>query len=619
MSIEHVEDLLSAYLDNALTQEEQAQVATHLHTCVACSTVLADFRRFDALLAKQPRVSPGVALHERIFSSPEYLQLIGDMPRQFIYSNPSANSVGSGQAVPQKRVRLDDASRPRLVSIPGKGASRSEQETKARIRVPQRQNMHIQRFMQILIAACLLLTLGVGSFIGWNLWQEQGKTAHNTSPGITPPQALHQGRLLSAGMRFVFLHDGSLWSAPEDGSTQAVRLTPPTVVVAPHWLVSPPSSNHVAGNLLAYVDMKHGYIHIIRSDGQSDTSIKQPLLQNTSEASWNTATGSAILNSLSWSPDGHILAFIAGPTETSTLFLYSISTTQIQTIVLPDKGSVSHLVWSPNGVRIVFSFTHDAVTSVLDYNVVTREVLTVAPVVATLHNPSDTVLTLDWVPSNAEPAITWSIGTQGHIHSIWLRHVGDANGADGVQPLSSGEYTQAVYSRSGEQGLGGWLLVRTLTANTDTVLTLTLTGKFSPVVNGSQIDVVQWTSDGKHITYFDSFVSGIGTLHSIDMTNNRNMLIARTVYSNIAPVWSSDQRYLLYSTGTGSFVTDVENGKTQIAVHSTASALVWSATSSSVVIVTTRRDIHIADIYKNTAKILSIEDVTGPIMWTQIP
>ena len=29
-SIEHVEDLLSAYLDNALTQEEQGQVASHI-------------------------------------------------------------------------------------------------------------------------------------------------------------------------------------------------------------------------------------------------------------------------------------------------------------------------------------------------------------------------------------------------------------------------------------------------------------------------------------------------------------------------------------------------------------------------------------------------------------
>ena len=76
MSTEHVEDLLSAYLDNALTQEEHAAVALHLQTCAACNAVLTDFRRFDMLLAKQPLVSPSVALRERIFSSKEYLELM---------------------------------------------------------------------------------------------------------------------------------------------------------------------------------------------------------------------------------------------------------------------------------------------------------------------------------------------------------------------------------------------------------------------------------------------------------------------------------------------------------------------------------------------------------------
>ena len=613
MSIEHVEDLLSAYLDNALTQEEQAQVATHLQMCAACSTVLSDFRRLDTLLAKQPRVSPSAALRERIFSSPEYLELIGTMPEQAANSI-SVDDVRNQLTVPSKGIHLDEVSRPRLISIPGnKKSPLSEQETKVRIRVPQGQNIQIQRFMQILIAACLLLTLGVGSLIGWNIWRDQGRTA-NSASGITPPQSLHQGPL-SAGMRFVFLRDGSLWSVPEDGTTQAVRLTPTAVTVAPHWVVSPPSSNHVAGNLLAYIDTKLGYVHIIRSDGQSDTLIKQPLLQNTSEVSWNTTTGTTILNSLSWSPGGNTLAFIGGTAETTTLFLYSTSTNQIQPIALPDKGSISHVVWSPDGVRIAFSFTHTTVTSVLDYNVVTRQVLTVA----TLSNPDDTVLTVDWAPTSNTPAITWSVGTQDHVHSIWLRHVGDANVTVGAQQLGSGEYAQAVYSRAGEQGMGSWLLVRALKANTDTMLTLTLTGAMNIVANGSQIDMVQWTPNGKHITYFDSFASGVGTLHSIDTTNNNNIVVARTVHDTPAPLWSSDQQHLLYSTETGSFVTGIENGKTQLVVQSTASALTWSTTSPYIVIVATQRDVNIVDIHQNTTKVSSIEDISGPIIWTQIP
>ena len=119
----------------------------------------------------------------------------------------------------------------------------------------------------------------------------------------------------------------------------------------------------------------------------------------------------------------------------------------------------------------------------------------------------------------------------------------DVNGLDGVQQLGSGEYTQAVYSRSGAKGIGGWLLRSTLTANT-LLLILTLMGTVSTVANGSQIGVVQWAPDGKHITYFDSFASGVGTLHSIDTTSNSNTLIARTVSATPLPLWSSDGQHI---------------------------------------------------------------------------
>ena len=610
-SIEHVEDLLSAYLDNALTQEEQSQVATHIQTCAACSAVLADFRRLDTLLAKQPRVSPPTALRERIFSSPEYLELIETMPGQYTNNTRFIGDVEKQQTASSQVTRLDGTSRPRLVSIPGnKKSPLSDQETKARIRVPQRRNMHIQRIMQIGIAACLFLTLGVGSFVGWNLWRGQGKTAQGTSSSIAPPQSLHQGGPLPAGMRFVFLHSGSLWSGPEDGSTQAVRLTPSTVVVGPHWAVNSMLSGYSAGNLLAYVDTKQGYIHVIRSDGQSDTVVKQPLLGNVATSSWSTPAGLAILSSLSWSPDGQTLAFIGGTTGTSTLYLYSTSTNQVQTVALPSKGTISHLIWSPNGVRVAFDFTHGATTSILDYNVVTHEVLTIT----TLNNSNDTVLTLDWASTNATPAITWSVGTQGHVHSIWLRHVGGVNGLDAIQQLDGGDYTQAVYSRSGANGMGGWLLCGTPTTNTLSVLTLT--GTVSTVANGSQIGVVQWS--GKYITYFDSLASGVGTLHSIDTTNNSNTLIAHTVSATPLPLWSSDGQHILYNNGTHSFVADMHSGKIQLSVSGSITTFAWSTTSPYRVIVGTQQGVYVVDTRSNTAKSLSGANAAGPIGWTQI-
>ncbi len=77
MNCEQVEELLSAYLDNALAPEERRVVAVHLHQCTRCSSILADFRRHDALLSQLPRVNPGQDLRERIFSSSEYLELTG--------------------------------------------------------------------------------------------------------------------------------------------------------------------------------------------------------------------------------------------------------------------------------------------------------------------------------------------------------------------------------------------------------------------------------------------------------------------------------------------------------------------------------------------------------------
>ena len=85
MNCEQVEELLSAYLDGTLALGETAETASqmrleiemHLTECIQCSTALADFRRFDALLSHMPRVSPNPSLRDRIFSSPEYLELTG--------------------------------------------------------------------------------------------------------------------------------------------------------------------------------------------------------------------------------------------------------------------------------------------------------------------------------------------------------------------------------------------------------------------------------------------------------------------------------------------------------------------------------------------------------------
>lgn len=75
MNCEHVRDLLSAYLDNQLAEPERQNVASHLAVCPECNAILADYRRFDALLAQIPRIEAPSSLRISLFNSEDYRQL----------------------------------------------------------------------------------------------------------------------------------------------------------------------------------------------------------------------------------------------------------------------------------------------------------------------------------------------------------------------------------------------------------------------------------------------------------------------------------------------------------------------------------------------------------------
>jgi hypothetical protein len=66
------------------------------------------------------------------------------------------------------------------------------------------------------------------------------------------------------------------------------------------WEVRPGINEHNAGNLIAYIDIQQGYIHIIRSDGQNDTLIPQILIPGNEQttATWEKTEGLTILNGL---------------------------------------------------------------------------------------------------------------------------------------------------------------------------------------------------------------------------------------------------------------------------------------------------------------------------------
>jgi Putative zinc-finger/WD40-like Beta Propeller Repeat len=620
MKCEQVKELLSAYLDTALASEEQNAVAIHLETCRECSEVLADFRRFDTLLFQIPRVSPSIDLYERIFSSPEYLELTGT-------SGMSARS--SRPTVPYKRIPPGITQRPNLVALPGGRSKRyvstpsSDSRDFANVHT---RGQHIAwglRVMQIVIAATVLLTLGVGGLIGWNLWQRQTTVAQDTN-GFTPPAGLQAGPI-PAGTRFLFLRSGALWSAPTDGTKGSVRLTPTNTSVALNWAVRPALAGHAAGNLVAYIDLQQGFAHLIRSDGQNDIVLPQALLKASVQSQWSSATGTAILNSLAWSKDGSMLAFIADPKGSGQLglYIYTLSTGGVQQVTLPGAAAVSRPVWSPDSIRMVFEAKLNGKTGILDYNTQNHGVLTLSADINAQGNAGDTLLSLDWSPNANTPIVTWSVGSTGHVHSIWTQRVGVV-GTAGAVLLASGNYTQADYNQNAHNGVGSWLLV---TANANVpgdIISVDLAATVTKVTAGKQVSMAQWSPDGVYIDYFEALSSGSGAFHLVTTSTGTDSTIATNVAIDPAPAWSADSQHLAYSAGTHVFVVAPHTSGTAqlLKQQSSATALNWSVTSPSQLVIVSNSSnggIYLVDTQHDTSLPVDKEGIQGSIQWTQIP
>jgi dipeptidyl aminopeptidase/acylaminoacyl peptidase len=422
-------------------------------------------------------------------------------------------------------------------------------------------------------------------------------------------------------LRFVFLRDGTLWSAAPDGKTDIARLTPDSVQVATNWAVRPPLPGHSAGNFIAYIDRQQGYVHIIRSNGQGDKTLPQPLLKQ-GHTAWNSEAGTAILSSLRWSEDGNMLAFAADPIGSgqTDLYLYSLQTEQIQHVTLPLKGVISQPAWSPDGVRIAFKLSHDGKTGLLDYNTHSKYTLSLVSAVNTADNPHDTILSLDWSPTATTPTVTWSVGVAGHVHSVWSQRVGTGHRSPTIE-LTSGEYTEACYSRTGNGTYGHWLLV---TAATGNLTTVDLVGTTKTLTTGKQISAAGWSPDGTAITYFDALSANKGSLHIIDVATGTNTQIASSVATAPAPAWSHDGQHLAYSTGSQIQIASPQTRSTSspLRLQGSAAAMSWSASSSSQLVLLLadgEQGMYLLDTQKDTTTQINKERTNGPIWWTQIP
>ncbi|HEU0002546.1 MAG TPA: zf-HC2 domain-containing protein [Ktedonobacteraceae bacterium] len=626
MNCEQVEELLSAYLDNMLAPEERRQVADHFQTCRSCAEVLVDYRRNDALLKHLSRVTPDAALRERIFSAPEYLEATGE---PFASEAPSGRSTVPRLPASSRSPRRDTPGRPHLVAIPG-GRSTAPRPTVKMETPPARERARSNRTIIATIAAALIIAIGLGAFAGISLLSRRSTTA--THPGFTPPANAPQASgPLSAGARFVFLRGNVLWSERSDGSsTQPDQLTPANVDVSPNWAVAT-FPGRATGNMLAYIDLKKGSVHIIRSDGQEDTTINPPLLNaSVSPASvQDTATWANILNSLTWSPDGTKLAFVADPAGTGQthLYIYSTATGKTTQVSVSTPGSVSRPTWSPDGARIAFEVSHQDVTGIFDYNTQINSALTIADGIGAKATAGQSILSLDWSPDTNVPAITWSLGSIGHVRSVWVRHVG-VDSAIGAQQLLAGDFAQAIYSRSGHAGVGSWMIVTTIAGRAGDIWRIDVTPGATRIqlTAGKQVNFATWSPDGSFIDYLASLSEGVGVLHIVNASTAVDAIIANGVTYDPAPAWSMDSRQVAYSTGTriGIASPQTPTSPRYLTLKGAASALVWSASKASlnqliVAMNDVQQGIYLVDTQHNTTFLADKLGTDGPILWTVIP
>lgn len=634
MNCEQVEARLSAYLDGMLVPDERRAVTIHLQTCPRCTALLAELRQNDLLLARLPRVSPSPALSQRIFSEPEVAELVAASHYRFARPAEQVRSlrtttvhelIGNAQLRSLERERAPETPVPEWTSTPLPfsvyAAPTAAQTRKKSWSTP----------LKIAVAAVLLVALGATGLFGLSLRQQAANSA-NTAGAITPPAGPATGQAipLAAGTRSVFLRNGALWSTLTDGNGhQPERLTPGGVTVAAGWVVSPKMPGHAAGDMLAYIDLQEGRVHTLRSDGQQDTIIPQDLLKtgNNNSAIWQSALGKGILSSLAWSPNGAMLAFVgdpAGDAQTS-LYLYTRETGRVQKVSPGLAGSVSRPGWSPDGTRLTFEVAHDGVISILDYHLQNQEALNLSNLAASQGDSAHSVLTLGWSLNANMLAVTWSLGSIGHISSVWVHRVG-ADSTLYPQLLAQGDYLQALYSPSSAHGAGSWLLVAMLAGQAGDIWRLDLTpgAGLIPLSRGKQVSFARWSPDGATIFYLDGESKGIGNGHLVNALNGIDQLFSSGVAIYPAPDWSTDGQQLAYSTGTSISILNALNVSQirQLRLQGAVNALTWSPAATRELLVAlsgATSGLYLVDTQRNTSLQLDRQTVSGPIQWSEIP
>ena len=440
MNCEMAEGTLSAYLDDKLDPQLNQDVREHVEHCAQCGAVLADYRRFDALLSQTARVSPAPELRDRIFDSPAYRAIIQQQAR-------SGKAGRSGKSIYP-------------LAWP-------------------RTAMQAAAVLVVVLGSALLIRQGL--FRSGSSSQRPPLTIGNPFQGATP---------LSAGPRIIFLRGRQLWSAPETGPEPAQRLTPADVTVAA-WSIS------ADGQMVAYVDRMTGKIHIIRSDSQSDTTVATIASSTLPHGFWSSRAGLLAQSTLRWSPDGKHLAFVSvGPGDATSLSI--VTTTGGHALITSEPVDVGGaVVWNAAGTLLAFSRRNGS-----SWGVAVMDSQTGA--VTTLTSQADPAMgaaragDLAWVTVNGSPALTWVATSGTTLTGVFEQQIGGSGSPVRVSPDGVSISAAAFNSVGG----GTWMLA-TGSANS-TLQTFAVRSPGVVVASASasaHVTAIQWAPTGTIASY----------------------------------------------------------------------------------------------------------------------
>jgi WD40 repeat protein len=559
MNCERAEGYLSAFLDNALDPRLSQQVRAHLEDCAHCRMVLDDYRSFDHLLATTARVEPSDALRERLFASDEFRRIREAHEAGIDLSNEAdvlaalrspdlPDGLGDDLSIDADELRLPDMDE--LPDISGEATNAGDAPPGATLLARVRSIVTSTARSKALlpVAAALILSFGAALLMRQGLFPFGAHTAPGLSTTLGNPG--QQGIPLAAGPRVVYLHDGILWSAPENGAGIALPLTATGHggVTVGAWSVSPTL------HLVAYLDTSTNTLHVVRSDGLSDHVV-----------------AGAVSGGITWSPDGAHLAYLAAEGGAHTLHVVDSAGGNDVTIS-SDGAEAGNAVWSGDSRWIAYTETRDGALAIWGYDR-TNNLPHQFP--APTGASAALVTQLTWLADTRHPALTWATtDTSVAITGVYGARIDDSS-ARLLTPAGA-HYTAGTYT--GANSGGAWLLGD---RNSLTLLALGDGSRSTAAVLDAPVSRIVWSSQG---------VAAVTIGQRLSLWSAPTGLVpVSTGASGSAPAWSADGHSLVYATSGGAQLAQMSGTQvtsTMVLQAADVSALGWAPDDNSVAVAT---------------------------------